>query len=124
MNEPQGIALAMGGFTFPPDEEYAGQTGVVVAYAIRHARGAFLFDTGFGFGNQDLDAYYQVRANALPQVLEAAGVDHEEITALANCHLHADHAGQNLLFPGVPIYVQPAEWDIAHEPDYTVIDWI
>jgi N-acyl homoserine lactone hydrolase len=124
VDEPQVIALPMGEFTFPPVEEYAGQTGVVVAYAIRHAAGTFLFDTGLGFGNEELDDYYQVRANRLPDVLEAAGVAHAEIAAIANCHLHADHSGQNLLFPGVPIFVQPAEWAIAHEPDYTVIDWI
>src|SRR5262245_43591008 len=121
---PQVIALPMGEFTFPEAEEYAGETGVVVGYAIRHANGTFLFDTGFGFGNQELDDYYQVRANRLPDVLDQAGVDKGEITAAANCHLPADHSGQNLLFPGVPIYIQPAEWAIAHEPDYTIVDWI
>jgi N-acyl homoserine lactone hydrolase len=118
------IALPMGEFTFPPAEEYAGQTGVVVAYVIRHSGGAFLFDTGFGFGNAELDDYYTVRARRLPDVLADAAVDPAEITAVANCHLHADHSGQNLLFPGVPIYVQPAEWAAAHEPDYTIVDWI
>ena len=114
----------MGEFTFAPGEEYAGQTGVVVAYAIRHSRGVFLFDTGFGFGNAELDDYYKVRARAVPDALAEAGIDPGEITALANCHLHADHSGQNLLFPGVPIYVQPAEWAAAHELDYTVVEWI
>lgn len=124
-DEPHVIALPMGEFTFAPGEEYAGQTGVVVAYAIRHGNGTFLFDTGFGFGNQELDDYYQVRASRLPEVLAAADVAIEEITAVANCHLHADHSGQNALFPGVPIYVQPAEWGIAHGPDeYTILDWI
>jgi len=117
-------ALPMGEFTFPPAEEYAGQTGVVVAYAVRHPGGVFLFDTGFGFGNAELDDYYQVRARAMPDVLAAAGLVREEITALANCHLHADHSGQNLLFPGVPIFIQPAEWVAAHEPDYTIVEWI
>ena len=79
-------------------------------------RGVFLFDTGFGFGNAELDDYYKVRARPLPEVLAAAGVDRAEITAIANCHLHADHSGQNLLLPGLPIYVQPAEWAVAHEP--------
>lgn len=124
MDDPQVIALPMGEFTFPADEEYAGQTGVVVAYAIRHQHGTFLFDTGFGFGNQELDDYYRVRARRLPEVLVAAGVASDEITAVANCHLHADHSGQNALFAGIPIYVQPAEWQVAHEPDYTIVDWI
>ena len=120
----QVTALPMGEFTFAPDEPYAGQTGVVVAYAIRHPDGVFLFDTGFGFGNDELDAYYKVRARALPEVLDDAGVDADEIEAIANCHLHADHSGQNLLFPGVPIYVQPAEWEAAHRPDYTILEWV
>jgi glyoxylase-like metal-dependent hydrolase (beta-lactamase superfamily II) len=118
------VALPVGEFTFAPDDPYPGQTGVVVAYAVRHPGGVFLFDTGFGFGNAELDRYYQVRARPLPEVLADAGVDRAEITAVANCHLHADHSGQNALFPGVPIFVQPAEWDAAHEPDYTILDWI
>jgi N-acyl homoserine lactone hydrolase len=118
------IALPMGEFTFPAAEPYAGQTGVVVAYAIRHAAGLFLFDTGFGLGNEELDTYYKVRARALPDVLDAAGIDMAEITAIANCHLHADHSGQNLRFPGVPIYIQPAEWTAAHGRDYTILEWV
>jgi N-acyl homoserine lactone hydrolase len=119
------IALPMGEFTFAAEDPWPGQAGVAVAYAIRHAGGTFLFDTGFGFGNDELDTYYQVRARALPEVLAAAGVDPTEITAVANCHLHADHSGQNALFPGIPIYVQPAEWAIAHGPEeYTILDWI
>ena len=87
------VALPMGQFTFPADDEYAGQTGVVVAYAIRHASGTFLFDTGFGTSNE-LYEYYKVRARALPGVLGQAGVDLAEISAIANCHLHVDHSGQ------------------------------
>jgi N-acyl homoserine lactone hydrolase len=119
------VALPMGEFTFAADEPYAGQTGVVVAYAIRHPAGVFLFDTGFGFGNAELDTYYKVRARRLPEVLAGAGIGSAEITAVANCHLHADHSGQNALFPNIPIYVQPAEWDVAHGPEeYTILDWI
>jgi N-acyl homoserine lactone hydrolase len=114
----------MGEFTFAPGEEYEGQTGVVVAYAVRHPGGVFLFDTGFGFGQAWLDDYYKVRARAILDVLAEADLDPAEITAMANCHLHADHAGQNLLFPNVPIFVQPAEWAAAHEPDYTIVEWI
>ena len=115
------LALPMGEFTFPQGEDYAGQTGLVVAYAIRHPGGVFLFDTGFG-SNNELAEYYRVRARALPEVLATAGVDLGEITAVANCHLHADHSGQNGHFPGIPIYVQPAEWAAAHEPDYTILE--
>jgi glyoxylase-like metal-dependent hydrolase (beta-lactamase superfamily II) len=119
------LALPMGEFTFAPDEPYAGQTGQVVAYAIRHPGGVFLFDTGFGFGRPDIDTYYEVRNRSISDELAAAGIAPEEITALANSHLHVDHAGQNARFPGVPIYVQPPEWDVAHGPEeYTILDWI
>jgi glyoxylase-like metal-dependent hydrolase (beta-lactamase superfamily II) len=114
----------MATFTFAADEPYAGQTGVVVAYAVRHSTGVLLFDTGFGFGSPELDARYQPRARRIGEVLAAAGIDPAEVTAVANCHLHADHAGQNGAFPGVPIYVQPAEWRVAHETEYTILDWI
>ena len=115
----------MGEFTFARDEPYAGQTGLVVAYAIRHPGGVFLFDTGFGFGRADLDTYYQVRNRSITEALTDAGIAPEEVTALANCHLHVDHAGQNARCPGIPIYVQPPEWEVAHGPgEYTILEWI
>ena len=46
------------------------------------------------------------------------------ITEVVNCHLHADHAGQNAAFPGIPIYVQPVEWELAHTTDHTILEWI
>jgi N-acyl homoserine lactone hydrolase len=119
------VALPMGEFTFGPDDPWPGQTGVVVAYAVRHPAGVFLFDTGFGFGNQELDDQYKVRARDVVEELRQVGIDPADVTGVANCHLHADHSGQNNRFPGVPIYVQPAEWAVAHGPDeYTILDWI
>ena len=117
------IALPTGEFTFPPGDPYAGLAGVVVAYAVRHSGGVFLFDTGFAQPEPELDEFYgrwQVRIRSLPDVLAEAGILPAEVTAIANCHLHVDHAGQNARFPDVPIYVQPEEWAAAHEPDYTV----
>src|SRR3954451_8241056 len=73
------VALPMGEFTFRDDDPWPGQTGVVVAYAVRHPGGVFLFDTGIGQGNAEFDAYYMVRARALPEVLSEAGVDTAEI---------------------------------------------
>ena len=117
------IALPMGEFTFPEGGEYPGQSGVVVAYAIRHPGGVFLFDTGFAQPEAELDTFYdryRVRVRPMLEVLSDAGVTPGEVTAIANCHLHLDHCGQNRLFPNIPIYVQPAEWAVANEPDYTV----
>jgi glyoxylase-like metal-dependent hydrolase (beta-lactamase superfamily II) len=119
-------ALPLGDFTFGPDDPWPGEAGLVVGYAIRHPRGVFVFDTGFALAAVDdpeLGEFYEkyrVRPRPVLEALRAAGIDREEVTAIANCHLHLDHCGQNELFPGVPIYVQPEEWAAAHEPDYTV----
>jgi N-acyl homoserine lactone hydrolase len=120
----QIIPLEMAEFRFADDEALAGQTGVVMSYLVRHRTGLLLFDTGFGFGNAELDAYYQPRARRLPEVLAEIGVALGDIDTVVNCHLHVDHAGQNSLFPGVPIFVQPAEWEIAHTTDHTILEWI
>jgi N-acyl homoserine lactone hydrolase len=117
------VALPLGGFTFGPDDPWPGEAGLVVGYAVRHSGGVFLFDTGFAPPEPELDAFYEKYRMEVRPVLEAlsdAGIARDDVTAIANCHLHIDHCGQNALFPNVPIYVQPAEWAIASEPDYTV----
>jgi N-acyl homoserine lactone hydrolase len=118
------IPLEMGTFTFPDDEPWPGEEGVVIAYAIRHPDGVLLFDTGFGFGDPELDAAYHPVARPLAEGLADAGIALDSLTAVANCHLHADHAGQNATLHGIPIHVQPAEWAIAHTTDHTILDWI
>ena len=121
---PDIVPLVLGGFRFAFDEPLAGEVGVVMAYAVRHRGGVLLFDTGFGFGNDELDAYYRIDARRVPGVLAEAGIAIEDVTSVVNCHLHVDHAGQNDLFPGIPIYVQPAEWEVAHTTEHTILDWI
>lgn len=116
--------LELGTFSFADDESLPGLRGVVVAHLVRHRGGLLLFDTGFGFGNAELDERYHPRPVRVADALRAVGVDPSEIDAVANCHLHADHAGQNATFPGIPIYVQAAEWEIAHSTDHTILEWI
>jgi glyoxylase-like metal-dependent hydrolase (beta-lactamase superfamily II) len=116
------IPLELGTFAFP--KEIPVLRGVVVAYLVRHAGGLLLFDTGFGFGNAELDDQYRPERVRVADALRAVGVDPAEIDAVANCHLHADHAGQNATFPEIPIYVQAAEWEIAHTTEHTILEWI
>ena len=97
---------------------------MVVGYAVRHRGGVFLFDTGFGFGNAELEPTYQPGRDASRRRWRGARFAIDDVTAIANCHLHADHAGQNAAFPGIPIYVQPAEWELAHTTDHTILEWI
>jgi N-acyl homoserine lactone hydrolase len=120
---PEITQLELGTFRFP-DPELADRTGVVMGYAIRHRGGVFLFDTGFGFGNAELDEVYQPIPKRIGDALAEVGIAIEDVTAVANCHLHADHSGQNSAFPDVPIYVQAAEWELAHTTDHTILEWI
>jgi N-acyl homoserine lactone hydrolase len=120
---PSIAPLVLGEFRFP-EPELAGRVGVVVGYAVRHERGILLFDTGFGFGNAELEAIYHQVARPIGEALAEADIAIGDITEVVNCHLHADHAGQNAAFPGIPIYVQPVEWELAHTPHYTILEWV
>jgi len=117
-------ALEMATFRFADDEPGAGEEGVVMAYAVRHTAGVLLFDTGFGFGSHLVDDRYHPRTRPVGEVLASAGVGLAEITAVVNCHLHIDHAGQNAAFRGIPIHVQTAEWHVAHTTEHTILEWI
>jgi N-acyl homoserine lactone hydrolase len=117
------VPIEVADFRFP-DPELADRRGVVMAYAVRHADGVLLFDTGFGFGNAELEERYAPRTRRIVDVLGAVGIAAGDVTALINCHLHADHAGQNSAFPGIPFYVQPLEWEIAHTTDHTILEWV
>ncbi len=122
-SRPTIEAMELADFQFP-EPELAGRRGVVMGYAIRHAGGILLFDTGFGFGNAEVEAAVHPNSTPIAEALAKVGIDVDDVTAVANCHLHADHSGQNQTFVGVPIYVQPAEWEIAHTTDHTILDWI
>jgi glyoxylase-like metal-dependent hydrolase (beta-lactamase superfamily II) len=121
---PEIVPLDVGTFTFPADEPWAGEQGVVVAYAIRRREGVLLFDTGFGFGSPELDERYHPTFRPMADVLGEAGIRLATVDLVANCHLHADHAGQNATFRDIPIHVQRAELAIARAGDYTILEWI
>jgi len=114
-----------GSFTFAADERWAGQGGVVVAHALRAPDGSvFLFDTGIAAGDPELDARYHPVERPLDEALASLGLGLSDVTAATNCHLHADHAGQNRRLAGIPIYVQRSERLAASEPDYTIREWV
>ncbi len=93
-------------------------------YALRHPRGIVLVDSGVGTGHALIDELYCPRHTPLDVALGRAKLARDEVRALVNTHLHFDHCGGNRLFPGVPIFVQRAEWEAAHEPSYTVREWL
>ncbi len=116
-------AYELGTFRFP-EPELQGRRGVVMGFAIHHPEGVIVVDTGFGFGHPELDLKYDVRARRILDALGSIEVRPGDVTAVINCHLHADHAGQNVAFPNVPILVQPAEWRLAHDTDHTILEWV
>ena len=114
-----------GSFTFADDEPYAGEEGIVVAHALRARDGTvFLFDTGINTGDPDLDARYHPVARPLAAALAGLDLGLDDVRAATNCHLHADHAGQNASLAGIPIYAQRAEREAAAQPGYTVAAWV
>ncbi|HLB40091.1 MAG TPA: N-acyl homoserine lactonase family protein [Actinomycetota bacterium] len=96
-----------------------------IAHAVIHRDGVFLFDTGVGIGNAEVDETFSPRVTPIEDALARHGIAIADVTGVANCHLHFDHSGQNVrLPPGVPIFVQEREWRMVHEPDYTIAEWI
>src|SRR5262245_56072942 len=123
--QPTILPLHLAKLHLPEEEKWpAGMPFPVVAHAITHRDGVFLFDTGFGSGRADLDEELSPERRPMPDALAEHGIEMGDVTAVANCHLHCDHSGQNGLFPGRPIFVQRREWAMVHEPDYTVPEWI
>ena len=96
----------------------------VVAHAVSHRDGVFLFDTGIGTGRPEIDEELSPERVPLPDALAEHGISMADVTAVANCHLHVDHSGQNGLFQKRPIFVQRREWAMVHEPDYTISEWV
>jgi N-acyl homoserine lactone hydrolase len=111
-----------GYFVRPSEETGTGSPRVepCLGYVVEHAHGVLLFDTGMG-SQPDVDAHYRPRRTALQQALRAAGVRLDEITEVANCHLHFDHCGGNPLLAGRPFFAQASELAAARgTQDYTL----
>jgi N-acyl homoserine lactone hydrolase len=117
-------SLHVADFVHPEGGAVSGAKGVVMAYAIVHPDGVVLFDTGIGLGDPDIAAAYHPTARPIAALLLSRGIAPDAVVAIATSHLHFDHCGQNLAFPGVPIHVQAAEHAAAHEPDYTIPAWV
>ncbi|HSL12067.1 MAG TPA: MBL fold metallo-hydrolase [Actinomycetota bacterium] len=127
MTTPAVIPLLTSEVRFPPADPAPPDPRwlPIVAHAVVHRDGVFLFDTGVGTGDDEIDAWFSPRVTLVDDALAAAGVAIDEVAGVANCHLHFDHGGQNgRLPPGVPIFTQRAEWRMVHEPGYTIARWI
>ena len=127
MIEPRIVEFLVSELRLPPQErELLGREWwPSYAHAVIHPDGVFLFDNGVGVGNAEVEATFSPRVRPIEDALAERGISMADVTGVANCHLHFDHAGQNVRLPkGVPIFVQRGEWAMVHEPDYTVAEWI
>jgi N-acyl homoserine lactone hydrolase len=124
---PRIERLPLAYVVLPEDHPEAARTrqAPVFAYLIHHPEGVILVDTGVGRGNAFIDEVYQPTVVDVADALAECGVDHRDVVAVVNSHLHFDHCGQNPTFYGldVPVYVQSFEVEAAKQPNYTDPTW-
>lgn len=118
------VPIHVADVTYPAEHPLAGETGPVLAFAVRLPDGVVLVDTGLVHGNALIDDAYQPRAREIREALREASVSADDVRLVVNTHLHFDHAGQNRAFSGVPIVVQDAEWEHAWEEGSPAADWV
>lgn len=115
------------GFFVRPAEETgtgAPRTEPCLGYAVEHPGGVLLFDTGMG-SEAGVDAHYRPRRRSVHDALRDAGIRLDQVTEVANCHLHFDHCGGNPLLAGRPVFTQAVELeDARHIEDYTLPELI
>jgi N-acyl homoserine lactone hydrolase len=108
-----------GYFVVPEGYPDRGQPLPVSGFLVPFAGGTLLFDTGFSPIDQETRDRYHPRQRSVADALASAGAASADVDVIANCHLHADHAGGNHVFPGVRVVVQDAELAAARQPDFT-----
>ena len=121
------VRVHMGHYTvpreFPHNPELQGAAIVVTAYVVRHPDGPILLDTGMTAGHEKAEALFHPVIRPFDDVLRELGLTARDVRAVANCHLHIDHSGNNFRFPATPIFVQKAERDAAGTTlDYSLPD--
>jgi glyoxylase-like metal-dependent hydrolase (beta-lactamase superfamily II) len=116
--------LDLGYFVRPASETDGAEPRVepVLAYLVRRDDGVLLFVTGLGEGEPSVDAHYLPHRLDLEAALHGAGLSTQDITLVANCHLHFDHCGGNPRFTA-PILAQSSELALARGEEYT-LPWL
>jgi glyoxylase-like metal-dependent hydrolase (beta-lactamase superfamily II) len=115
----------MGHYTVPVDFPRAphlqGAPIVVTAFLVRHPVGPILLDTGFALGHAKAEALFHPVVRPFEDALRELAIAPDAVRAIANCHLHVDHSGNNWRFPGVPIFVRRVEAEAARTTlDYSL----
>ena len=92
----------------------------VYVHVIDHPGGRVLVDTG-------MTELHPLVDDMDPRItpLDQQDLDLTSIDIVVNTHLHFDHCGGNVLFPGRPVYVQRRELEDARtKDDYTIREWV
>lgn len=118
------IPLRLAELELPPQHPEGPGRCEVFAFLVRDGHATFLIDTGVGEGNATIEALYKPRRAELSSTLARHGLVPGGLSGIANSHLHFDHCGNNRLFPGIPIFVQRAEYEAARAAHYTVRRWV
>ena len=95
---------------------------VVTSFFVRHPDGPIVLDTGFALGHAKAEATFHPVVRPFDETLREMGIKPRDARAVANCHLHIDHSGNNFRFPGTPIFIQKAERVAASTLDYSLPD--
>ena len=121
------VRVHMGHYTVPQDfpraPHLAGAAIVVTAFLVRHPDGPILLDTGFALGHAKAEALFHPVIRPFDDAMAELRVRPEEVRAVANCHLHVDHSGNNFRFPGTPIFLRRVEHELGVTvPEHTLPD--
>ena len=114
----------MADVTLPRGTPLEGQLCPVYCFVISHPEGIVVIDTGVGGDHPGIEALYGPVRRPLAHILAEIEITTADVALVINSHLHFDHCGENRLFSGRPIFVQAAEYEAAHTPDYTIPDWV
>ena len=121
------IRVHQGHYTVPLDFPRAphlqGAAIVVTSFLVRHPDGPILLDTGYATGHAKAEQTFHPVVRDFDDALREMGIKTADVRAIANCHLHIDHSGNNWRFPGTPIFVRRVERDAAATTlDYSLPD--
>lgn len=97
--------------------------GTIMAVLVRHPRGTFLFDAGYGAQAKEQYALFPWWARPLvdfrqsadtASILRHGGIQPKDIRWIIPSHMHWDHASAIKDFPGAEVWVTRPEYDFAH----------
>lgn len=110
----------------PPGTRYVVP---IPCWLVVHPKGRLLFDTGIHRGaladpvgrlGERRAQRFRIRSAPGDEVvaqLATLGLGPQDVTAVANSHLHFDHCGGNEFFPHATVLVQRTEMDAARDPE-------